>query len=792
MFTRRHASLAACLILSAGLPTALADHDGNIEWDLLSHNAAADRTPLAPTNGGAFDIRFQTAHFDVVTARVGIDENADGIDIVWTDAAFDSTTGPIDSWTASIPATSADTIAYIIELTDGTDTDYLSATGPADTLPAANDWFTLDFNTLAHASYGASIASEGVVFRVWAPNATSAAVRGDFNNWSPSAHTMTRLGEDFIVHAPTAGAGDRYKFYFNNNLWQPDAQARELLGSQNYNSVVNDPNAYQWQNPNFSPAPPEEWVVYQLHVGTFSGGNGDPLGTFSRPGRFTEVADRVQHLKDLGVNAVMLNPINEFPTPVSGGYNSIAFHAPESSYGSPDDLKVMIDALHGAGIAVILDMVWNHLSSSDNFLWNYDGSQHYFDTPQVDTPWGPQTDMDNPNVRDFFLTSVETTMGEWKIDGYRHDAIYEMVSNVQWAGGQQLVNDSMSLLRNRFPDTHVVGEIYNNSAWNTSPSGINLDGQYHEAFKNAVYQAVEDAAFGDPNIWSLANAIDGSGPWVEGDRVFNYYELHDEAWSLSGDGRTRAVRRIDPSPPHDSRWALGRTKLANGITILAQGMPAILMGTEWAEDNSWETAKLDWTHKDTYAGIVDYYRDLISLRTTKRALFANSPANVFHVNDGANVFAFERTGWDNRSYVVVANFSNTDFAEYIIGLPRSGDWGVIVNSEDTAYQGTGFGDTVGDLTVDNQPRDGFAQSVRLQLPAHGLLLLQHDPEYLTQPCPGDTNGDNAVTALDISNVLASFGTTTTEGPAAGDVNADGQVTALDISFVLSAFGSTCN
>jgi 1,4-alpha-glucan branching enzyme len=764
--------VAQTLFIAIAASSALGQVDGNVQWDRISHSAMLDRNPTCPVDGQAFTVTFQTAKYDLSSCRVGVDVGADGLGIQWIDAQWQANRGEVDVWQATIPATVGSTIvAYVIELIDGADRDYLGVSGVVDDIPPVSQWWMLNFQTLSHAPLGATPVTGGTVFRVWAPGAASAHVRGDFNGWS-LANPMVRLEEDFIARINGTATGQNYKYYFNNSLWKPDPRARFLNNAQSYNARITNPRGYQWRNPWFSPAPAEEWVVYQLHIGSFAGRN-DPYGPTNPVSMFRDVTARIPHLAELGINAVMLNPINEFPGDRSGGYNPISMFAFESSYGTPDELKAMIDALHGAGIAVILDTTWNHFTSSDNFLWQFDGSQHYFDTPAANTPWGPQADVDRPQVLTYFLDSVEIVMGEFQMDGYRHDAIYELVSASQWAGGQNLIRTSMANIRRRFPDSHVIGEVYNNSAWDTSPGGIDLDGQYHEAFKNAVKDAIDSAAFGDPDMWRLANAIDGSGPWVEGDRVFNYFELHDEAWPLSGPGRTRAVKRFDTTFPHDDRYALGRTKLANGLTILAQGLPAILMGTEWAEDADWEFQKIDWSKRQTYAGVFAFYRDMIALRTSKRALFANSPARVFHVNDPVNVLAFERSGWDGRSYVVVANFSNTDYAEYIVGLPRSGAWGQILNSEDAVYRGRGVGGGPRPLIVESQPRDGFGQSVRLRLPAHGLLLLQADPEYISALHPLDVDRDGR---FDIEDLY-----TITQSPV--DVNGDGASDANDAAYV---------
>lgn len=777
------------LRLASGLALALTTAasgaiDGDVSWGSLSHLAEFDRRPLCPVDNLPFEVRFQTARGDLTAARVLVSD----VSTFPVAAEVVERRGPYDVWRASIPATVSDRVRYVIELIDGTDRDYLSPDGVTDGLPGSDRWWQLDFATLSHAPLGASPTPSGTVFRVWAPGATSAQVRGTFTGWGPGP-SMTRLGDDFIAMVPGARVGDEYKYYFNNRDWRPDPRGRQLANS-GYNTRIIDPHAYAWRHPEFTPRPPEEWVVYQLHVSTFAGRN-DPAGATPTYSRYRDVTARVGHLAELGVTAVMLNPTNEFPGERSGGYNSITQFAFETSRGTADELREMIDTLHGAGIAVILDTVWNHFPSNDNFLWDYDGTQHWFDSPVVGTPWGPQADMDRDEVIDYYMDSVEIVMGEFRMDGYRHDAVYELVSASQWAGGQRLIRGSMDLIHRRHDDTHVVGEIYNNDAWNTSPGGMNLDGQYHEAYKNAIKAAIDAAAFGDPDVSRLAAAIDGSGPWVEGERVFNYYELHDETWPLSGAGRTRSVKYFDTTFPHDDRYAKGRTKLANGLTLLARGMPAILMGTEWLEDADWEFEKIDWSKKETYRGVFDYYRHVIGLRTTRPALFANSGCSVYHVNDGANVLAFERFGPDGRSYVVLANFSNTDFGEYIIGVPRSGPWGVILNSEDGQYQGTGFGSRPGPVAVESGWRDGHGQFVRTALPAHGLLILQHEPEYIVDPCVADLTGDGNADILDILAYFEAYGAGDLAADLAPVDAPDGRLDLFDILAYFQAFAFGC-
>jgi len=788
--TRSLCFLAAALACSPF--ASAAGIDNVVDLSAVSHDPALDRAPIVPMNGQAFAVEFLVATGDITGARVAFDENGDGLDIAWSTANLIETIGPRERWSAPVPATAATRLTYAIEITDGPDSDYLTTTGTSDDLPASG-WWPIDTTTLEHAPLGATPVTGGTVFRVWAPGASSAAVRGSFNNWSATAHPMTRLGQDFIRFVPNATVGGRYKYYFNNSLWKPDPRARAILNNDSYNAVITDPRAFAWANPTFSPRPAEEWVVYQLHVGSFAGRN-DPAGSTPAQSRYRDVTARVAHLVELGVNAVMLNPCNEFPGAQSGGYNPLSAFALESTYGTPDEFKAMVDALHGAGIAVILDTVWNHFSSSDNFLWSYDGTQHYFDSPAVNTPWGAQADIDRPQVTQYFLDAQRALLGEFKLDGFRHDAIYELVSAAQAAAGQNLIRTSMQDAQRRFPDTHIIGEIYNNSAWNTSPAGIDLDGQYHEAYKNAIYDAVLAAASGNPDMNRLANAIDGSGAGVNTDKVFNYFELHDEAWPLSGSGNVRAVKRIDTSFPHDDRFALGRTKLANAVTILSQGVPAILMGTEWAEDAGFETEKIDWSHKTTYRPVFDFYRDLIHLRTQHPALFANSPARVYHVNDTSELIVWERSDTQRRSFVAIANFSNADYNDFRVGLPAAGRWAQILNSEDAAYMGRAVGGEPRLLTVEPFPAHAQSQSALVTIPAHGLLLLQLDPDgFPDECCPGNANGDSIVDFDDIVAILANWleaGAESTPNNS-GDANCDGEVNFDDIVTALGAWLSAC-
>ena len=775
--------LAALLV--GGLALAPLSADDNVEWAGVSHVPFLDRRPLCPVDREAFSVVFQAYRLDLTSARVRFDDGT----VNWIDAQWAYDRGPYAVWQADLPAAAARRPNYYFELTDGTDTDYLSVSGMSEN-PPIDGGFVLDFNTLEHAPLGATqVTGGGTVFKVWAPNPTSAFVRGQFNAWG-LGDPMSRAGEFFIARIPNAGDRQMYKYFFEPGaVWKPDARARALNPAENYNSFVEDPFRHTWRDSEFQTPAFEDLIIYELHVGTFAGRN-DPKGSGRVPATYADLAAHVDHLVELGVNAVELLPVTEFPWDFSAGYNPVTAWAPEWKYGSPDELKTMIDVLHQSGIAVLLDIVWNHFSPTDNYLWFYDGRQIYFDDPAVNTPWGSQPDFDRPQVREYFLHSTLHWLDEFHLDGFRMDAT-SFMSPFQ-AGGWSLMQEFNDLIDNRRLDKIAIAEQLPDDPWVTRPTnlgGAGFDSQWYDAFVDDLRQEILDAAFGDPEMWKLRDIINGSGQYLAGRYVTNYFELHDEAWGSNGGGRM--VKTIDTSFPHDDLWAKGRTKLAQGLVMFAPGIPTILQGTEWLEDTPFggggpgSEVRIDWSKKTRYANIFRYYRDIIAARKSNAALRADSPREVFHLNESGNVIGFHRWNLTGNDLIVIANFSNTNYADYRIGLPQPGTWYELINSQSARYDGNGQTNP-GAIQTDPVPWNGYLQSAAIRLPQMGLLLLRfNDP-----PCPADLNNDGVVDLADLGILLSDFGCTP-PATCPGDIDNDGDTDLADLGILLSAFGQTC-
>jgi 1,4-alpha-glucan branching enzyme len=216
---------------------------------------------------------------------------------------------------------------------------------------------------------GPMLSADGVAFRVWAPHARQVSVIGTFNNWDGLAHPMQSEQRGFwYAEVKGAGIGDQYKYQLGTDvgvLKRIDSYAREVTSSVG-NAIVHD-SQFNWEDDDFSMPSWNTLVIYELHVGTFN--DEDPY----RPGKFISITARLGHLKQLGVNAIQIMPVGQFAGMRSWGYNPSHLFAVDSDYGGSLGLKRFVKRAHQAGIAVLLDVVYNHLGPSDLDLWQFDG-----------------------------------------------------------------------------------------------------------------------------------------------------------------------------------------------------------------------------------------------------------------------------------------------------------------------------------------------------------------------------------------------------------------------------------
>ena len=209
---------------------------------------------------------------------------------------------------------------------------------------------------------GSILHGQGVAFRVWAPHAQLVSVIGSFNDWNNTRHPLQAEENGYwYANVAEAHVGDQYRFFLSTpkgELKRIDPYAREVTSSVG-NAIVHDPS-FDWQGDDFQLAPWNELVIYELHVGTFN-----DQEDVDHPGKFASVSARLDHLKRLGVNAIQIMPVGEFSGDRSWGYNPAHIFSVEVAYGGPLAFKQFVKRAHQEGVAVILDVVYNHLGPGD-------------------------------------------------------------------------------------------------------------------------------------------------------------------------------------------------------------------------------------------------------------------------------------------------------------------------------------------------------------------------------------------------------------------------------------------
>ncbi len=588
----------------------------------------------------------------------------------------------------------------------------------------------------ARPGMGAIPHAGGVAFRVWAPHAKSVSVTGSFNDFRPAAHPMAPEAEGYwYADVPLARVGHEYRFSLDTEggvVSRIDPYAREVTNSIG-NGVVADPH-FDWGGDGFEIPNWNELVIYELHVGTF-GDDGPHNGA---PATFESVGRRFDHLKTLGVNCIQIMPVAEFAGDRSWGYNPAHIFAVESAYGGPKAFKQLVKQAHRNGIAVILDVVYNHFGPSDLDLWRFDGWSendgggiYFYNDWRRETPWGDtRPDYGRPQVRRFIRDNALMWLDEYRVDGLRMDmTLY--IRSVR-ADAREALPDGWSLMRwvnteirKHHPKALTIAEDLQNNAAITETAengGAAFGSQWDAQFVHPIREAVIAVSDELRSMEAVKNAIlsrYNDNPF----RRVVYSESHDEV----ANGRARVPQEIDSDGA--SNWfAQKRSTLAAALVMTAPGIPMLFQGQEFVE-GEWfrDTVPLHWERTETFRGIVRMYRDLIHLRLNKtgtsRGLTGPHVA-VTHVHDGMNIIAFRR--WDrggpNDEVVVVANFHRDPRENYTLGFSQPGIWKLIFNSDWKGYSEQFHGYASGDVLTMIGDYDGLPHRAEVSIGAYSVLI----------------------------------------------------------------------
>lgn len=598
--------------------------------------------------------------------------------------------------------------------------------------------------TSLQSPLGAIPQDKGVLFRVWAPFAEKVSVVGSFNQWSKEADPMQRDSRgNWSVEVGHARPGDEYKYWIKNGekeLLKNDPRAR-LINNESKNSVVYRSD-FDWGDHSFQAPALNELAIYELHVGTFNTSGG------GRAGRFDHVIRMLPYLQKLGINAIELMPLAEFPSGLSWGYNLTNPFAVEQSYGGPDGLKKLVKASHEHGIAVIVDVVYNHFGPDDLDLWQFDGWSennrggiYFYNDHRAWTPWGEnRPDYGREEVRQYIRDNVLFWLGEFRLDGLRFDAVSyirdtrgnNLDPGTEIAAGWSLLQWLNDEIQKYFPGKITIAEDLQSNPWivkETQHGGAGFSSQWDPAFVHPTRIAVIVPEDSQRDLADICRALENTYENDKFKRVI-YSESHDEV----ANGKARIPQEISPSDPA-GYFAQRRSTLAAGLVFTAPGIPMIFSGQEFLEDEWFRDDKpIDWSKLEAYRGIQRLYRDLIHLRRNLGGVtrgLTGSGLHIHHVDNAKKVIAFRRwlkTGPADET-LVVANFSNNTLENYEVGIPSSGTWKIRFNSDAKVYSEEFNDGGYHEVQAVSDPYDGLNHRGKFNLGPYSLMILSQDAPH---------------------------------------------------------------
>jgi len=431
---------------------------------------------------------------------------------------------------------------------------------------------------------GTVLSNHGVQFRVWAPKVNSASlVVGED---SRKIQMVPERNGYFTTFLDDIEPGTRYFYLLNGDRLRPDPVSRSQPDGVHGPSQVIDPSEFKWQDRDWRGIPTEEMMVYEIHT-----------GTFSHEGTFESIIPFLDYLKkDLGVTAIELMPVAQFPGERNWGYDGTYLYAPQNSYGGPKGLKALINACHLKNLAVILDVVYNHLGPEGNYLRDYGP---YF-TNRYETSWGPTINFDGPQsdeVRRFIIDNAQYWVAEYHVDGLRIDAIHGIFD----FSARHILLDIREAVHRQAkrlgrPIVVIAESDLNDSRVIDPPrkGGYGLDAQWNDDFHHCLHTLLTKERNGYyqdfGHIDQLAQALQ------EGFVYSGQYSSFRRRRHGSSSKHLPCAKFIVFSQNHDQvgnrLWgnrlstlvSFEALKLAAGVVLLSPNIPLLFMGEEYGEE----------------------------------------------------------------------------------------------------------------------------------------------------------------------------------------------------------------
>jgi 1,4-alpha-glucan branching enzyme len=587
----------------------------------------------------------------------------------------------------------------------------------------------------------------GTSFAVWAPSARGVRLVGDFNHWDGRAHPMRSLGSSGVweLFMPGVGSGAKYKFEIcgRDGGWhtKADPMAAFAENPPATASVVFE-SRYEWSDKDWMTARAERdplrepMSIYEVHLGSW------------KPGlSYLQLAEElVQYVVEAGFTHVELMPVAEHPFGGSWGYQVTSYYAPSARFGTPDDFRHLVDRLHQAGIGVLVDWVPAHFPKDAWALARFDGTQLYehADPRRGEHPdWGTLIfDFGRREVRNFLVANAVYWLEEFHIDGLRVDAVASMLyldysrKPGEWTpnvlGGRENL-DAVSFLQ------EVNATCYKRSA------GIVMVAEESTAWPG-VTRPVHLGGLGFGLKWNMGWMHDTLA-YLAHDPLFRRYHHNELTFSmmyaysenfvlpLSHDEVVHGKGSLLGKMPGDDWKQFATVRALLGYQWAHPGKHLLFMGSEFGQRAEWSQERgLDWAElaSPLHAGIQRLVSDLNAVYRSLEALWREdfSPAGFSWIdaNDAfGNVISFLRFAADAPAVACVINFSGDPHFDYRVGLPFTGAWREVINSDAVDYGGSGVGN-YGSVESVAEPWHGRPASAVISVPPLAALWLVHDGE----------------------------------------------------------------
>ena len=593
----------------------------------------------------------------------------------------------------------------------------------------------------------------GFHFAVWAPNAKSVSVIGDFNDWKSNDHKLQQLHsgsgiwEGFI---PNLKNGDKYKYHITSRYQEYCVDKRDPYAFYGEKppltaSVLWD-LSYQWQDQIWMEERKgknqldQPFSVYEVHIGSWRR-KLKPENDFLN---YRELAiELAYYCKENGFTHVELLPVMEHPFYGSWGYQKIGYFSPTSRYGTPQDFMYFVDYMHQQGIGVILDWVPSHFPGDEHGLVYFDGTHLYehADPKQGFHPdWNSYIfNYDRKEVQSFLISSALFWLDYYHVDGLRVDAVASMLyldysrKEGEWIpnrfGGREnleAINFIKKLNENCysfFPDIQMIAE--ESTAWPMVSRPIYLGGLGFGMKWNMGWMHDTLSYFARDPIYRK---------YHHQELTFSLLYAFNENFilSLSHDEVTHGKKSLLEKMPGDDWQKFANLRLLLGYMYAHPGKKLLFMGSEFGQRQEWQhDYSLDWhlLQDEKHAGLLKWAQDLNRVYREEKTLhevdFESSGFQWIESNDwNHSVLVFLRIDKNKKEkLIVICNFVPTTWYNYRIGVPENGIWGEILNSDGSPYGGSEQGN-MGKVKATPAPMHGFDFSINVTIPPLGILFLK--------------------------------------------------------------------